>query len=67
MGCLPIWSNDVMDFNDDHFAPGNGKVDFAAPKDFAANVRHVVFEPSQDVSEESLRRSVAYIRSLWCK
>ena len=59
--------NDVVDFNDDHFAPGDGKVDFAALKDFATNVRHVVFEPSQDVSEESLRRSVAHIRSLWCK
>ena len=49
------------------FAPGDGKVDFAALADFARNVRHVVFEPSQDVSEESLRRSVAHIRSLWCK
>lgn len=59
--------NDVVDFNDDHFAPGDGKVDFAALKDFATNVRHVVFEPSHAVSEESLRRSVAHIRSLWCK
>ena len=59
--------NDVEDFNDDHFAPGDGKVDFAALKEFAENVRHVVFEPSQEVSEESLRRSIAHIRSLWCK
>ena len=59
--------NDVVDFNDDHFAPGDGKVDFAALKEFAENVQHVVFEPSQEVTEESLRRSVAHIRSLWCK
>ena len=59
--------NDVVDFDDDHFAPGDGKVDFAALKEFAENVRHVVFEPSQEVTEESLRRSVAHIRSLWCK
>ena len=57
--------NDVVDFNDDHFAPGDGKVDFAALADFARNVRHVVFEPSQAVDEDSLRRSVAHIRSLW--
>ncbi len=57
--------NDVEDFNDDHFAPGDGKVDFAALGAFAANVRHVVFEPSQEVSEDSLRRSVSYVRALW--
>ena len=57
--------NDVEDFNDDHFAPGDGKVDFAALKDFAANVRHVVFEPSQYVEEDRLRAGVAHIKSLW--
>ena len=57
--------NDVEDFNDDHFAPGDGKVDFAALKDFAANVRHVVFEPSQLVEEERLRAGIAHIRKLW--
>ena len=57
--------NDVENYNDDHFAPGDGKVDFAALGDFAKNVRHVVFEPSQDVPEETLRRSIAYIRGLW--
>ena len=41
------------------------KVDFAALKDFAANVRHVVFEPSQLVEEERLRAGIAHIRSLW--
>lgn len=57
--------NDVADFNDDHFAPGMGNVDFAALKDFAQNVRHVVFEPSPGVSEEDLRKGVAFIRSIW--
>ena len=57
--------NDVEDYNDDHFAPGDGKVDFAALRDFALNVRHVVFEPSSNVDEESLRRGIAHIRRLW--
>lgn len=57
--------NDVDDFYDDHKAPGEGKVDFAALKPFAENVRHVVFEPSQDVSEERLERSVLNLHALW--
>ena len=57
--------NDVDDFNDDHKAPGFGKVDFAALRDFAANVRHVVFEPSQQVTEDELRGGVALIRRIW--
>lgn len=57
--------NDVRDIHDDHFAPGDGRVDFAALRPFAEKVRHVVFEPSEDVSEESLRRGVAHIRALW--
>ena len=57
--------NDVVDFTDDHFAPGGGKVDFASLRDFAANVKHVVFEPSASVSEEDLRAGAALIRNLW--
>lgn len=57
--------NDVMDFTDDHLAPGEGKVDFAALKAFAQDVKHVVFEPSSTVSEASLRRGLAHIRSVW--
>lgn len=57
--------NDVVDFADDHLAPGEGKVDFAALGDFAANVGHVVFEPAASVSEESLRRGIARIRTVW--
>jgi len=54
--------NDVKDLNDDHLAPGCGKVDFAALRDLAASVRHVVFEPNADVSEEKLRAGVGFIR-----
>lgn len=57
--------NDVVDFNDDHLPPGEGKVDFAALKPLARSVRHVVFEPNAGVPSESLRLAVAYIRELW--
>lgn len=57
--------NDVVDFDDDHLAPGDGKVDFAALRDFAHTVRHVVFEPKAHVDEAHLRRGVEFIRRLW--
>ncbi len=57
--------NDVEDYNDDHFAPGFGKVDFASLGEFARNVRHVVFEPAQHVAEEQLRSGIECIRRLW--
>jgi len=57
--------NDVVDFNDDHLAPGDGKVDFAALKTFAHGVRHVVFEPHSSVDEDALRRGLARIRAIW--
>lgn len=57
--------NDVESFDDNHFAPGRGKVDFAALKAFAKGVRHVVFEPNADVSEKDLAAGLAYIRKLW--
>ena len=57
--------NDVKDFTDDHLAPGFGKVDFAALAPLAGKVRHIVFEPSQGVSEEDLKKGLAKIRSLW--
>ena len=61
-----IHLNDVEAFDDDHFAPGRGKVDFAAIKTFAENVRHVVFEPNSGVRPEELRRGVEHVRRLWC-
>lgn len=57
--------NDVKDFSDDHLAPGEGNVDFAALGETAKQVKHIVFEPSSAVSEESLRCSLQYIRDLW--
>ncbi|MBO7683106.1 MAG: TIM barrel protein [Kiritimatiellae bacterium] len=57
--------NDVVDVEDDHFAPGMGKVDFAALKPMAESARHVVFEPNAGVSEADLRRGVEILRSLW--
>ncbi len=57
--------NDVVDYNDDHLAPGFGKVDFEALADFARNVRHVVFEPAQHVTEAELKSGISLIRSIW--
>jgi len=57
--------NDVVDVNDDHLAPGFGKVDFAALKPLAESVRHVVFEPNAQVSEHALKNGIAYIRRIW--
>ena len=57
--------NDVVDKTDDHLAPSFGNVDFAALKDFAHGVRHVVFEPNANVSEADLKKGIAHIRSLW--
>lgn len=57
--------NDVNDYDDDHNAPGDGKVDFPALKDLAHAVRHVVFEPKGHVREAQLKKGLAYIRSIW--
>ena len=57
--------NDVEGLNDDHLAPGEGKVDFSALGDAARKIRHLVFEPSGDVSEESLKRALTLIRKKW--
>lgn len=57
--------NDVVDFNDDHLPPGDGKVDFVALKPFAKRMRHIVLEPSGAVSDESLRKGIEYIRKVW--
>lgn len=68
LAALPVQGmhlNDVVDYNDDHLAPGDGKVDFAALEGLAKSVRHVVFEPHAHVAEERLRKGVEHIRRLW--
>lgn len=55
--------NDVKDFNDDHFPPGEGNVDFAALAEMASRVRHVVVEPSHTVKEDALKRGIAYAKA----
>lgn len=60
-----IHVNDVLDFDDDHLPPGEGKVDFAALKPLAEQVRHVVFEPSADVTRDALAKGLAHLRGLW--
>lgn len=57
--------NDVEAFEDDHFAPGEGNVDFAALKVFAENVRHVVFEPNSSVTEGRLKKGLSFLKGLW--
>lgn len=52
--------NDVTDFTDDHFAPGMGKVDFAALKPILNAAPHVVFEPHPQVTTAQLRAGLAY-------
>lgn len=57
--------NDVVDFEDDHFAPGGGKVDFASLEPMARAAGRIVFEPKSRVDEKALRRGLELIRSLW--
>ena len=57
--------NDVEAFDDEHLAPGMGKVDFAALKTFAESVKHVVFEPNSGIKEADLKSGVEHIRKLW--
>ena len=57
--------NDVVDFTDDHLAPGDGKVDFPALKALAEKVQHVVLEPCGNVTESDLARGLKYIKALW--
>jgi len=59
--------NDVEDLSDDHLAPGDGKVDFAALAPVMPRLRHVVFEPHSGVEEQSLRRGLERIRTILCE
>ena len=50
---------------DDHLPPGEGDIDFAALAPIAAGARHLVFEPSEDVSRKRLAAGLAKMKSLW--
>lgn len=50
--------NDVISFDDDHFAPGFGKIDFSRYADIFANAKHIVFEPDQNTTEENLKKGI---------
>ena len=56
--------NDVVDYHDDHGAPGMGNVDFAALLPLLKSAAHVVFEPHAHVSTEQLRQGVRQIQRL---
>ena len=51
--------------NDDHLAPGEGRVDFAALKPLALAARHLVFEPNPAVSAESIKKGISHLMRLW--
>ena len=50
---------------DDHLAPGEGKIDFAALRPLAKAARHLVLEPSASVPEDSLRKGLAFLKRTW--
>ena len=50
---------------DDHLPPGEGKVDFAALREIAAQSRHLVLEPSPEVSAERLAAGLSHLKRLW--
>lgn len=57
--------NDVVDVCDDHLAPGDGKVDFAALGPLAGKVALRVFEPREHVTRDRLAAGLAHVRAVW--
>jgi sugar phosphate isomerase/epimerase len=62
--CLGLHLHDSQG-GDDHLAPGEGKIDFAALLPLAKTARHLVLEPSASVSEASLRQGLAFLKKTW--
>lgn len=50
---------------DDHLAPGEGDIDFAAFAELARSTRHLVLEPAHSVSEDSLRAGLVHLKQIW--
>lgn len=57
--------NDVLDIDDDHFAPGEGNVDFVSFEKVAKNVEHIVFEPNANVDPSKLKAGLKYLKEIW--
>lgn len=49
---------------DDHLAPGDGKIDFAALKPMMDSAEHLVLEPNPSVRSERLRAALEFLRGL---
>ncbi len=60
-----IHVNDVEGRHDDHFAPGGGKVDFAALAPLARRVALRTFEPGPHVTRSQLAEGLRTLRRLW--
>jgi sugar phosphate isomerase/epimerase len=50
---------------DDHLAPGEGEISFSEYSDAAHSAEHLVLEPNPSVSEESLKNSISFLRSVF--
>ena len=50
---------------DDHLAPGDGQIDFAALAPLARVAKHLVFEPSHAVPADAVARGLRHIQSIW--
>lgn len=59
--------NDVVDYHDDHHAPGQGNVDFASLKPLASGDVLRVFEPHGHVSFNDVKISLERMCELWKK
>lgn len=57
--------HDVLGPTTDHYAPGDGGIDYKALSQFAAPGVIRVFEPSPDVPRENLAKGLAVLRNAW--
>ena len=50
---------------DDHLAPGEGDISFSEYREVARLSEHLVLEPNPSVTDESLKNSIAFLRSVF--